>query len=230
MNQSLFGIDNTLRNRPLFNTPQETQIRSAPMTTTYRPNQGTIVSFECDLGEMFGITLDYPGIKGALNSAFSASRQYVPVDTGILRESYRMKTWGDTMVQMYFDPTQIIGKKRKGRTVDEYYPQWVGSSGPNNRAWNWLTIVMSHFYDELIARVRGLMKQNAYKERKAQGRSVPEPTEAFKAMVAGLDKERKDIISERKKAKKEAAKKKKMELERKRFLLEYAAKRKEARK
>ena len=179
--------ENTLANRGEFNTSLEPQIRSAPMANGYQANQGDVVFFQCDLTEMFGINLDYPGIRGALNQAFYESKRYIPVDTGLMKSSYTMRPLSDTLVELFFDPAKIIGQERKGQTVKEYYPKWVGSSGSSNSAWNWLTIVMNHFYDRLIKEVRSLSKAKEAKEREEVGRTAISVTDAAIAIQATLN-------------------------------------------
>lgn len=190
-------MENTLSNREMYNTSTEPQVRSAPMANGYQPNQGEIVFFQCDLDEMFGITIDYPGIRGALNRAFNESKNYIPVDTGLMKASYTMRTLSDTMVELYFDPQKIIGKTRKGKTVKEYYPQYVGSSGSANRAWNWLTIVMRHFYDKLITEVRNLIRSKKTKERKEANLSVATITLAALGLQDTMKENVKNIVEER---------------------------------
>src|SRR5574344_2557561 len=114
-------MENTIANRREFNTSTEPQFRSAPMAGGYQVNQGEIVYFVIDLNEMFGITLDYPGIKGALNAAFLESKRYVPVDTGLMKSSYTMRPKSDTLVECFFDPDKIVGQMRKGEKVEDYY-------------------------------------------------------------------------------------------------------------
>ena len=207
-------MDNTIQNRQEFNTSTEPQFRSAPMGGGYQVNQGDVVYFIIDLEEMFGISLDYPGIKGALNNAFFESRQYVPVDTGLMKRSYSMKPRSDAVVECLFDPTEIIGQTRKGRVVDEYYPKFVGSSGAGNSAWNWLTIVVSHFVKRLIAEVRALQRSEIAKERKDEGRSSPIVGETALSVLASIEATRKSAAEAKKTA--EEKKKRNDRLERKR--------------
>lgn len=211
-------MENTLANRDQYNTSLEPQIRSAPMSNGYQPNQGTVVFFQCDLMEMFGINLDYPGIKGALNDAFANSKHYIPVETGLMKSSYTMRPKSDTLVECFFDPDKIIGQMRKGHKVEEYYPQYVGSSGGGNRAWNWLTIVMNHFYDTLIANVRSLSKKKEAKKRTEDGRTAINILAAAVAVQSALDVSASNIADERRRMKKEKAENDKAERQRQREL------------
>lgn len=211
-------MENTLSNREVFNTSLEPQLRSAPMSNGYQPNQGGIVFFQVDLAEMFGINLDYPGIKGALNSAFFESKRYIPVDTGLMKSSYTMRPKSDTLVECFFDPDKIIGQMRKGQKVEDYYPQFVGSSGAGNRAWNWLTIVMNHFYDKLIGEVRALSKKPEAKQRQEDGRSSIGVLEAAVAVQAALSTSTKAIVEDRRKMNEEKRLNDKLEKDRQREL------------
>lgn len=196
-------MENTLANREQFNTSLEPQVRSAPMANTYQPNQGSIVFFQCDLEEMFGINLDYPGIRSALNDAFANSKHYIPVDTGLMKSSYTMRPKSDTLIECFFDPDKIVGQMRKGHKVDEYYPQYVGSSGGGNRAWNWLTIVMNHFYDTLISDVKSLSHRKEAKQREDDGRTPISVLATAVAIQSALEASASDIAEERRKARKD---------------------------
>lgn len=211
-------MENTLANREQYNTSVEPQIRSAPMSNGYQPNQGTVVFFQCDLMEMFGTNLDYPGIRGALNQAFYESKRYIPVDTGLMKSSYTMRPLSDTLVELFFDPAKIIGQERKGQTVKEYYPKWVGSSGSSNSAWNWLTIVMNHFYDRLISDVRSLSKKKEAKQRAEYGRTAINILAAAVAVQSALEDSASNIADERRRMKKEKAENDKAERQRQREL------------
>ena len=193
-------MDNTLANRDKFNTSTEPQIRGAPMANGYQPNQGELVFFQTDLMEMFGVNLDYPGIRGAINAAFMDSRRYIPVDTGLMRKSYTLRVVDDSKVECFFDPKKIVGQMRKGQKVKDYYPQWVGSSGPTNRAWNWLTIVMNHYYDTLISGVRKLRRSKEAKKRAKEGRTVIDVTSTALMVLAIIEERRKREAKERKEA------------------------------
>ena len=211
-------MENTLANREQYNTSVEPQIRSAPMSNGYQPNQGGVVFFQCDLMEMFGINLDYPGIKGALNDAFFESKRYVPVDSGLMKSSYTMRPKSDTLVECFFDPDKIVGQMRKGEKVEDYYPQWVGSSGGGNKAWNWLTIVMNHFYDRLISDVRSLSKKKEAKQRAEYGRTAINILAAAVAVQSALEDSASNIADERRRMKKEKAENDKAERQRQREL------------
>jgi len=216
-------MENTLANREQFNTSLEPQVRSAPMANTYQPNQGSIVFFQCDLEEMFGINLDYPGIRSALNDAFANSKHYIPVETGLMKSSYTMRPKSDTLVECFFDPDKIIGQMRKGHKVEEYYPQFVGSSGGGNRAWNWLTIVMNHFYDTLIADVKSLSKKKEAKQRQEDGRTAINILPAAVAVQSSLEDSASNIADERRRMKKEKAENDKAERQRQRELREQVS-------
>src|SRR5574344_2978679 len=211
-------MENTLANRDQYNTSLEPQIRSTPMYNGYQPNQGGGAFCECDRMDMFGINLDYPGIKEALNDAFFESKRYVPVDTGLMKSSYTMRPKSDTLVECFFDPDKIVGQMRKGHKVEDYYPQWVGSSGGGNKAWNWLTIVMNHFYDTLIADVRSLSKKKEAKQRQEDGRTAINILPAALAVQSALEDSSSNIADERRRIKKEKAENDKAERQRQREL------------
>ena len=208
-------MENTIANRRDFNTSTEPQFRSAPMAGGYQVNQGDVVYFVIDLNEMFGITLDYPGIKGALNSAFLESKRYVPVDTGLMKASYVMRPRSDTVIECLFDPAKIVGQTRKGKPVTEYYPKYVGSSGAGNSAWNWLTIVVSHFAKRLISEVRSLERSAVAKDRAEEGRSSPSVGDVALQILAMIEATRKKAAEDKKAA--DEKKKRNDELERKRL-------------
>lgn len=200
-------MDNTLSNRSQYNTSFEPQIRSAPMASTYQPNQGSLVFFLVDLNEMFGVNIDYPKMRTALYNAFTESKRYIPVDTGLMKRSYSMRFQSDTVVEVFFDPQIILGGSRDGKPVQDYYPQYVGSSGASNRAWNWLTIVMSHFYDKLISEVREIIRSGKTQERKEDNLSVAEISSLAILLLATFTEDRKKALEQQKealKAKKEA--------------------------
>ena len=150
-------MENTVRNIGYFISSSDPQIKAAP---TNKLNQSDIVFFIVDVNELFGITLDYPGIIGALNNAFLDSKQYIPVATGLTKRSYTMEKINETQVRIYFDPKKIIGQVRKGVTVKEYYVVYIAQ---NAKRFNWLSIVMKHFYDRLYKEVKDIGKKHPNK-------------------------------------------------------------------
>lgn len=194
-----------------FKTSTEPMFRSAG----YKAEQGQLVYFDVYLDEMFGIDLDYPGIKGALNAAFFESKRYVPVDTGLMKSSYVMRPKSDTLIECLFDPAKIVGQMRKGRKVTEYYPQWVGTSGPGNSAWEWLTTVVSKFIGKLMSEVKALGKSQTAKDREAEGRSSPKVGAVALAILAAVEANRKEASKARRESDKKKAENDREERERK---------------
>lgn len=178
-----------------FNSDSEWQIKAAPRGQS---NQGDIVFFIVNVKELFGMTLDSPGMKSALNAAFDESRKYIPIDTGLMRRSYTMRRISDDQVYVYFDPAKILGQKRKGITVDDYYPKYLAEKA---KTFNWLTIVMSHFYDKLFAAVKGSAMLMRDSTLDGDGLDIGRYSEFMKEMMADygdrLKKARKQRDAER---------------------------------
>lgn len=120
-------------------------------------DRGKLVYFKIDVKELFGITLEEPGILQALRYAFNVSKSVVPIKTGLMLRSYTFKPISNTTVMCYFDPEKIIGKKRMGRVVTEYYPAYLFRF-PSR--YNWLDAVIEKFFSELNLSVRKLSKKN----------------------------------------------------------------------
>lgn len=118
---------------------------------------GKLVYFEVDMKELFNIDLSTPGVLTALNYAFNVSKSAVPVKTGLMLRSYRIDKISSTTVRCYFDPDKIIGQKRLGRVVTEYYPQYLVQY-PSRL--NWLDIVIKRFYNALKIEMEKLSKKN----------------------------------------------------------------------
>lgn len=118
---------------------------------------GKLVYFEADVKELFNVDLSTPGVIVALNYAFNVSKSAVPVKTGLMLRSYRIDKISNTTVRCYFDPKRIIGKKRLGKVVKEYYPQYLVRY-PSRL--NWLDIVIKRFYETLKIEMGKLAKTN----------------------------------------------------------------------
>ena len=118
---------------------------------------GKLVYFEVDMKELFNVDLQTSGIISALNHAFNVSKTAVPVKTGLMLRSYTMDKISSTTVRCYFDPNKIIGKKRLGRIVKDYYPQYLVEF-PSRL--NWLDVVIKRFYDALKIELEELAKKN----------------------------------------------------------------------
>ena len=118
---------------------------------------GKLVYFQVDMMELFHIDLSTPGVPTALNHAFNVSKSAVPVKTGLMLRSYTMDKISSTTVRCYFDPEKIIGKKRLGKVVKEYYPQYLVNY-PSRV--NWLDLVIKRFYDALMVEMEKLSKKN----------------------------------------------------------------------
>lgn len=131
------------------------------MTSVEFNISSNLVYFRVNVMELFGIDLNYRGIISCLNIAFMESKLYVPVETGLMKRSYTMRKINNTTVECYFDPSKIIGKTREGYTVKEYYPQYL-SETPSR--YNWLDIIIKHFFDKLKVEVQSLIKRNEEKD------------------------------------------------------------------
>lgn len=156
-----------------FNSSSEFQIRADSWNSSQNAD---LVYFNVDVKELFGITLDYPGLKGALNAALEAGRAVTPIDTGLLRRSMTMRQLNDHAVVVFYDPKKIVGAIRKGVKVKDYYPKFLEDHA---KTFNWLAIVIKHFYDELFARVKLLKK----KEPKPVPNPEDKPTEVIPVSI-----------------------------------------------
>jgi len=132
----------------------ELQVNSS-YTMTFS-DDGSLVYFIADIRELFNVPTSYPGIKTIIKTAFNHSKQYIPFKTGLLRRSYTLEYFGSDLVKIYFDPSKIVGSSRNGRTVESYYAKYLKEK---EKTFNWLMIIMKHFYDILIKEVRKLKEK-----------------------------------------------------------------------
>lgn len=119
--------------------------------------RGQLVYFEVDMKELFNVDLNTPDVISALNKAFNVSKSVVPIKTGLMLRSYTMKKISSTSVRCYFDPEKIIGKTRLGKTVKEYYPQYLVDTP---KRYDWLQVLIKKFYDALRIQMEKLAKKN----------------------------------------------------------------------
>jgi hypothetical protein len=120
-------------------------------------DRGKLIYFDVDMKELFNVTLSTPGVISALNYAFRISKSAVPVQTGLMLRSYTMTNISSTTVRCFFDPDKILGKKRLGRIVKEYYPQYLVETP---KRFDWLQILIKRFYDALKLQMELLSKKN----------------------------------------------------------------------
>ena len=132
---------------------------------TKNNTQSGIVFFIIDLKSLFNIDLSYHGVKDVLNRAFNASKHAIPVDTGLTKKSYSQKQLDDYRVYYYFDPNKIIGQIRKGVKVKDYYVQYIAESAKN---FNWISVLMKMFYDELFKGMKSLYKKHEEKKESSK--------------------------------------------------------------
>ncbi len=101
--------------------------------------------FEIDLVKMFKSELT-PELRASFNKALKSvfTSRYMIVDTGLMRSSLTLQ-FNARRVLVYFDPKKIIGKRRKGQVVKEYYPQYL-SSFPQHARWleNLVQVFLNH--------------------------------------------------------------------------------------
>lgn len=119
-------------------------------------NQSSEVFWIVNLQELFNIDLSYPGIKTALNTAMKYCKQYVPKDTGLTMRSLAMIELDKSRVKLFFDPKKIVGQKRKGEIVRDYYVAYIADSAKN---FNWLSITIYQFYTKLFSLTKELFKK-----------------------------------------------------------------------
>lgn len=119
--------------------------------------RGQLVYFEVDIKELFNVNLSFPGVISALNKAFNVSKTAVPVKTGLMLRSYTMKKVSSSKVRCYFDPKKIVGQKRLGRIVKEYYPQYLVDTP---KRYDWLHVLIMKFYRALEIEMLKLSKEN----------------------------------------------------------------------
>jgi len=116
-----------------------------------------IVYFEVDMMELFNVDLSTPGVITALNHAFNVSKSAVPIKTGLMLRSYTMVKVSNTTVRCFFDKDKIVGKRRLGKVVKNYYPQYLVEY-PSR--FNWLDLVIRKFYMALKLEMEKLAKKN----------------------------------------------------------------------
>lgn len=119
----------------------------------YRLNQSDIVFFRVNLNEMFGVDINYRGMKKCLNTAFMSCKKYIPYDTGITYRSFTQKQLTDYEIEYFFDPKKVVGQTRKGVIVKDYYVKYIASTPKN---YSWLTKVIYEFYETLFREVSHL--------------------------------------------------------------------------
>lgn len=131
-----------------FNSSYEPQVKASTISGYERNEE---VYWRVDVNELFGIDLTYKGITTALNQALQAAKIVTPIETGLLRRSLSLKKINDTTVECYFDRKKIVGRIRKGITVTDYYPKYLSE---HPKTFNWLSICIKHFYDELFKQMK----------------------------------------------------------------------------
>lgn len=119
--------------------------------------RGQLVYFDVDMKELFNVNLSFPGVISALNKAFNVSKSVVPIKTGLMLRSYTMKKISSSKVRCFFDPKKIVGQKRLGRIVKEYYPQYLVDTP---KRYDWLQILIMKFYKALEIEMLKLSKEN----------------------------------------------------------------------
>ena len=120
-------------------------------------DEGDLVYFICDVKELFGVDLSFPGIKTALNYAFNQTKYVVPIQTRLMLRSYTIKEISSTAVMCFFDPKKIVGQKRMGQIVKYYYPQYLKKYP---KRFNWMDIIVKKFFENLKIEVQNLKKKS----------------------------------------------------------------------
>lgn len=148
-------MENKIFNIEQFTSDADFQIKVNPR---YKPGKRghDEVFFDVNVNELFGLTINTPGMKTALNKAFRISKNYVPVDSGITKKSYTIKILNNTTAHIFFDPNKVVGKSRFGRKVKTYYVQYIDASAAR---FNWLSIVIKRFYDSLYASAKAIIRK-----------------------------------------------------------------------
>lgn len=123
-------------------------------------DDGLLVYFKVNVRELFGVYLDEPGVMSALNAAFKASRELVPVRTGLMKRSYTMDKLSNESVICYFDRSKIIGQERFGHKVKVYYPSYLKEYASRL---TWLDLIMKRFYNTLITELKDINKKKKEK-------------------------------------------------------------------
>lgn len=184
---------NTLANKSYFESGISFKIKASPTTSNSNEDE---VFFIVNVKELFNIDLNFPGIKGALNAAFMYSKQFVPVDTGMTKRSYTMHQIDNYSVKCFFDPNKIVGQKRNGVIVKDYYVKYIAEHASR---FNWMQILIKNFYDELYKQMRSLQKKH------------PEGTDKSGSIAFSVFLIFKELFDNEYKAKKEEAKRLKEE-------------------
>lgn len=158
-------MENKIYNIEHFTSDADFKIAVNPR---YKPeNRGNDkVFFNVNVNELFGLTVNTPGMRTALNKAFQVSKNYVPVASGVTKRSYTMKILGKNAAQIFFDPNKVVGASRFGIKVKSYYVPHIAE---NPGRFNWLSIVIKRFYDSLYASVKAII-------RKIKNKSLREAT------------------------------------------------------
>ncbi len=128
----------------------------------FNDNDGEVY-FIVDIKELLGVTINTPGIPTILRRAFEFSKNPIPVDSGLMKSSYTMKMVNNNQIKCFFDRHKIIGKKRYGRVVEDYYPQYLVT---HNSRRTWLQIVLEAFYSSLNTSLKQMEKKNGSKVNK----------------------------------------------------------------
>ena len=151
-------------------------------------DDGSLVYFKVNMKELFRVNLETPGVKSALNEAFKASKELIPVDTGLMLKSYTMDELSNNSIICYFDRKKIIGQTRKGYKVKNYYPSYLKDYASRL---TWLDLIIKRFYNTLIKNIKQINKKKNNK---------PIEMDNFKAFwilfLASLEKKKKEAKKE----------------------------------
>ena len=155
-----------------------------------------LVYFVVDTQELFKMNLDEGGLYSALQEAFRASKEEVPVATGLMKRAYTFKRLNNHSIMCSFPPDKIVGKVRAGKIVKEYYPAYLKDTV--KRA-NWLDIVMKRFLDTL--------KRLVNTHNKKENIKVNVPTIVFLEFLRAFNKQYKEKLKLALELKQEASRK-----------------------
>lgn len=150
-------------------------IENTTIDFTY-DDKGDMVYFMVNVEQLYGIKTSFPGLKSKIMKAFQESKKVTPIDTGLMRSSYSLQYVADNRVLLFFDPHKIIGKKRRGRTVKEYYPKYLADKA---KTFSWLDIVARRFFTVLLQGIRELNKQIEKDNKKSKDKRQLISTVAF---------------------------------------------------
>lgn len=139
-------------------------------------DKGDMVYFMVNLEQLYGIKTSFPGLRSKIMKSFQESKKVTPIDTGLMRSSYSLHYVADNRVLLFFDPHKIIGKKRKGRIVKEYYPKYLAEKA---KTFSWLDIVARRFFTVLLQGIRELNKQIEKDNKKSKDKRQIISTAAF---------------------------------------------------